>query len=153
MSHWWLSFVCHAYPQCPSSYISLSLPLRHLGPPRPFLCGWKFPPSGEIQRHNKWRDCWRMCQRWKEVYLDTVTARSYVSDVQNVSGPNLRPCKWIRPCRSSGFVVVLEEKVGTFDKCFLDSTVLDRGQYLIPSLCVYEQIKPSGLQHGSYIIS
>lgn len=61
-----------------------------------------------------------------------------LSDVQNLdgSGPNLGPCRLIQPCRSAGFVVLLQKKVRTFDKCSLNLTELDCGQYLIPSLCL-----------------
>lgn len=78
--------------------------------------------------------------------METVIATCCLSDVQNldVSGLNLGPCRLIQPCCSSGFVVVLEEKNETFDKCSVNLTELDHGQYFILSLCVYEQIKQSG---------
>lgn len=104
------------------------------------VCESSHPRERAGQRHNKWRDCWRMCQRWKEVYLETVIAMCLLSDVQNlnVSGLNFRPCRLIQPCRSSGFVVLLQKKLGPFDKCSLNLTELDRGQIPHPlSLCLW----------------
>lgn len=82
MSSWWLLLPCHACPHCPSSYISLSPPWNSAGHkiPPPFF--WSVYENSTLsrdrrgQRHNKRRDCWRMCQRWKEVYLEVVIAAS-----------------------------------------------------------------------------
>ena len=70
---------------------------------------------------------------------ETVIAPCCLSDVpsSDVSGLNLGPCRLIRPCRSSGFVVLLPKRFEPLDKCFQRSTASDCGQYLILSLCLW----------------
>lgn len=97
--------------------------LWHCAPQNVFFVCVKFPSLGRKrggQRHNKWRDCWRMCQRWKDLYLVTVIAMCCLSDVQisDVSGLNLGPCRLIQSCRSSAFVVFLQKKLGPLINAF-----------------------------------
>lgn len=77
MSSWWLLLPCRACPHCPSSYITT---VRQCGPQNTpcFLgvCMKTLRRDRQGQRHNKRRDCWRICQRWKEVYLEVVIAAS-----------------------------------------------------------------------------
>lgn len=70
--------------------------------------------------------------------METVIAMCRLSDVQNldVSGLNFGPCRLIQPWRSSGFVVLLQKKLGPFDKCSPNLTELDCGQYLTFSVCL-----------------
>ncbi len=70
--------------------------------------------------------------------METVIAVCRLSDVQNldVSGLNFGPRRLIPLCCSSGFVVLLQKKLGPFDKCFPNLAELDRGQYLILSVCL-----------------
>lgn len=111
------SFCFPCLPTMPLLMHQPITPLWHCGPQNVFFVCVKVPSLGRKrggQRHNKWGDCWRMCQRWKEVYLVTVIAMCCLSDVQtlDVSGLNLGPCRWIQLCRSSGFVVLLQKNVG-----------------------------------------
>lgn len=85
MSGWWLLLPCRACPHYPSSYIGLSPQWDSAGHkiphPPPFFF-WSVYENSTLrrdrrgQRHNKRIDCWRMCQRWKEVYLEVVIAAS-----------------------------------------------------------------------------
>lgn len=126
---------------------------RHGGPQNAFFVCVKVPTLKTErggQRHNKSRDCWRMCQRWNKVYLEPVIARR-PSDLQKLGVFSSHDL--FQLCCSRGFVVRPQNK--SWDLLInalliWQNWTLGRTSFC---LCVYEQIKQSGSWRGSYLIS